>query len=115
VIGRSGWVPPVAVMAVLGHLLALYLPGSDLPPAGPAALDKVVHVALFAVPTALLIWWTGRPRTVIALFAVHAVVSELVQGYLIPRRSMELVDVVADFVGIGIAWLLTLRASFRSR
>ena len=105
----------MAVMAVIGHLLALYLPGSDLPPAGPAGLDKAVHIALFAVPTALLIWWTGRPRTVIALFAAHAVVSELLQGYLIPRRSLELLDVLADFVGIGIAWLFTRRASLRSR
>ncbi|MBK8459614.1 MAG: VanZ family protein [Micropruina sp.] len=110
VAGRRRWLPTLAVVAVIGHLLALYLPGSDLLPTGPPGLDKVVHVALFAVPTALLIWWTGRRRLVVCAFAVHAVVSELVQGYVIPNRSLEALDMLADVVGIGLAWSVTGRS-----
>lgn len=88
--------------ALLVHFAALYLPGS--PEAGPDLFphaDKLVHVALFAVPTFLArrvttAWWP------IALIALHAPVSELVQYWLIPHRSGDPLDLAADVVGIAL-------------
>lgn len=90
----------VAALAV--HLLALYLPGSPDP--GPDLvphLDKVVHVGLFAVPTFLVrrvttAWWP------VALVVAHAPVSELVQYWLVPYRSGDVLDLVADLVGVAL-------------
>jgi hypothetical protein len=95
------------------HLLALYLPGNPSVPE-PLYLDKVVHAALFGIPVWLLGRLTGRVWLVGGIFAVHAVVSELVQLWFVPGRDGDVFDAMADLVGIGIAvwWLKrTERAS----
>lgn len=103
------------VLVLLVHLLALYLPGS--PEAGPVGIphaDKLVHVLLFAAPTYLVrrltsAWWP------VALIALHAPVSELIQYWLIPYRSGDPLDLVADAVGIGlgvwVAAVVTVRSA----
>lgn len=107
---RPGWLPLAACLAVVVHLVCLYLPGSsdgalELPWL-PGA-DKVVHLLLFAVPVYLLGRWSGRVVLVAGLFAVHAVASELVQWYFVPYRDGDVLDVLADLVGIGLAvWAL---------
>lgn len=93
-------------VALLGHVVALYLPGS----AGSGIelfphVDKVVHVFLFGVPAFLLrrlttAWWP------IALLIVHAPVSEAVQHLWIPYRSGDPWDLVADLVGIALGAVL---------
>lgn len=101
-----------ALLAVLaGHLYVLYDPS----PPGPALLpgaDKIVHVAIFALPIPLAAralrrwWWLA-----LAL-AVHAPVSEAIQGGLLPGRSADPWDMVADLLGVGLgvgAALLTRR------
>lgn len=101
---RRWWWALVAV--TLGHLLALYLPGSPDP--GPDLiphLDKVVHVALFAAPTFLVRRLTTAWSPVV-LIALHAPVSELVQYHFIPRRSGDPMDLVADGVGVALGLLL---------
>ena len=95
------WVP-FTVIAVLVHLVALYLPGA----AGattPAGWDKVAHVLLFAVPVWLLGWLSGRVWPVVWIFAVHAVVSEVVQARFVPYREGSGWDAVADLAGIVLA------------
>ncbi|MEI2766723.1 MAG: VanZ family protein [Dermatophilaceae bacterium] len=94
----------VAVV-VLGHLLALYWP--RLPVAGPPNGDKLAHVVVFAAPTLAGVllarrWW---PAWIVAL---HAPVSELLQGSLLPGRSGDPLDLVADLVGVGLAALVLL-------
>ncbi len=70
---------------------AVYLPGrpatalSSCP--GYRVPTRSVHVLLFAVPVYLLGRLTGRVGLVAALFAVHAVVSELIQWRFIPYRD----------------------------
>lgn len=97
------WV--VLAVAVVGQLIALYSPGSPDPGIElfPHA-DKVVHVLLFAVPTALARWCTPRWWPVI-LLALHAPVSELVQWRLVPLRSGDPWDLVADLAGIALGLL----------
>ena len=61
-----------------------------------------MHVAVFALPTVALIG-AGVPRGwVIGLMAVHAPLSEVVQGALLADRSPEGADVVADLAGVAL-------------
>jgi uncharacterized membrane protein YhdT len=109
--GRWRW-GVLAVAALAVHLVALYLPGD---PSGSLELpwlpgaDKVVHVLLFAVPTYLFGRLTRRVGLVAGVFAVHAVVSELIQWRFVPYRDGDPFDALADLVGIGLAVLLLRR------
>jgi len=102
----------LAALALVVQLVVLYLPGS--PDGGlelpwlPGA-DKVVHALVFAIPAYVFARLTRRVGLVAGLFAVHAVVSELVQWRFIPYRDGDPWDAVADLVGIGLAVALYRR------
>lgn len=102
----------LAGLALAVQLVVLYLPGS--PDGGlelpwlPGA-DKLVHALVFAVPTYFFGRLTRRVGLVAGLFAVQAVVSELVQWRFIPYRDGDPFDALADLVGIGLAVLLLKR------
>ncbi len=102
----------LAGLALAVHLVALYWPGSaeaglDIPGA-----DKVAHVLLFGVPVWLVGRLTGRIWLVAGIFALHAVVSELIQYWFLPHRSGDPLDLLADLLGIAAAvWLLVRRRS----
>ena len=112
-----GWLLWFAGLAVAVQLVAVYLPGS--PDGGlelpwlPGA-DKLVHGLIFAIPVYLLARLTRRVGLVAGVFALHAVVSELVQWRFIPYRDGDVWDVVADLVGIGLA-VLAIRSSPSSK
>lgn len=105
-----GW---LAGLAVVVHLLALYWPVSPSGPAEIPGLDKLVHAALFAVPVWLLGRLTGRVWLVAGVFAVHAVVSELVQASFLPFRDGDVFDAAADLAGIALAVLVLKRTNRR--
>lgn len=97
--------------AVAANLVLLYWPravgGGGLP-----HLDKAVHLLAFAA-----VAWSGlRARVpaswLLPLLVLHAGVSELVQDRLLPGRSGEVADVLADLVGI-LAGTAVARASWR--
>ncbi len=103
----------VVVFAVLlaAHLAALYWPRVDLQ--GPVTwTDKVVHVLLFLAPTVAGLLAGVRPAYVVGLLALHAPVSELVQHYLLPNRSGDPWDAVADLSGVvlGVTSVVVGRA-----
>jgi len=95
----------VAVVAV--HLAVLYWPRS--PSTGGLPIDKVVHAAIFG----MVLWAAARARLPVwpvgVLLAVHAVVSELVQHYLLAGRSGDPVDSLADLTGVVIVGLFLWR------
>ena len=104
------------VCVLIVHLAALYLPGTpqpgrfDIP-----GLDKVVHVALFAVPAFVLRRVTSRWWPIVAL-VVHAPVSELAQWAWVPYRSGDPLDLVADLAGVALGvWGATLAESAHGR
>ncbi len=111
---QLGW---LAGLAVTVHLVALYLPGTpdqalELP-LFPGA-DKVIHLLLFFVPVFLIGRLTGRVGLVAFGFALHAVVSELIQWRFIPYRDGDVWDAMVDLIGVGLAVVfLTLRKSTR--
>ena len=96
-------------MTVLLSLYVLFWPspaGSDV--AVPGA-DKLVHAGLF-----LLLALTARLRfgglpQVLAAVLGYAALSELVQGLLLPSRSGDVLDLVADAAGALAGWLLAAR------
>ena len=94
------------------QLVVVYLPGS--PDGGlelpwlPGA-DKVVHSLIFAIPVYLFARLTRRVGLVAGVFALHAVVSELVQWWFIPYRDGDPWDAAADLIGIGLAVVLLRR------
>ena len=104
----------VFVLLVLFQLAAVYWPRVDVQ--GPVTwTDKVVHVALFAAPTVAGLLARVRPLYVVAALAVHAPVSELVQHYLLPNRSGDAWDAVADLSGVVLGVTLVVVGRARRR
>lgn len=92
--------------AVLVHLLVLYSPEGTGSGWAPEGSDKVVHALIFGAPIVLGAL-VGLPlRLLVAVFAAHAVISEVVQHVWLPHRSGDPWDVVADLVGVLLGWLL---------
>lgn len=105
------WVAFVGACAL--NLYGIYAPSQP----GPALFtgaDKVFHLVSFA-----LVMGTGmlagiRARWLALALIAHAVVSELIQHLLLPNRSGDPLDVLADATGIALGWL-TARALLRRR
>ena len=95
-----------AVVAV--HLLVLYWPRA-VGEGGVPFLDKVVHALAFGA-----VLWAGRragiaDRWLVPALLAHAVLSEALQAWLLPGRSGDPADVVADVGGVALAALLPAR------
>ena len=94
------------VGALLLQALIVYAPQVPGPEPTVPGADKVVHGIVFALPV-LLAGAARLPRwrwLAVAL-AVHAPVSELIQHTVLPHRSGDPLDVLADLVGVGLAVL----------
>ena len=114
--------PLVAVLAGLAlatHLWGLYrVPGPPSPSWFPNA-DKVEHLVGFAAPLllvllALALRARSRDRVlssrvvvaVVVAFALHGVVSEVVQHLFYASRTGDPTDTVADWVGVLVGLLV---------
>jgi len=93
------------------QLIVVYAPDG---PAGPQinGLDKVIHVFIFAAPAFAALMVGIRARWALCILAVHAPVSELIQHFVLPHRSGDVLDVMADLSGValgGLAYLVWTR------
>ena len=88
---------------VLLSLYVLFVP-QPVGPAGPPGADKVVHALLFAALAVTTRIRFGPAVRLLAFLAVYAVGSELVQAVVLPDRSGDAYDVVADLVGASVGW-----------
>jgi VanZ family protein len=97
------WAFWLCVAAVL--LLALMRPVQHMPTTG---WDKANHVLAFGVLTLLgCLAYPGRTaRIVLALFA-YGVLIEVLQSFT-GYRSAEVLDLLADAVGLAVGWRLML-------
>lgn len=95
-------------------LVGCFLPGSTLPKDNTQNLDKALHVILFLCFTFSAIVGCVKQSQFpklhyfalkhVTIFSVLlTVVIELIQHFFIPRRGFELLDIVADLVGISLA------------
>jgi hypothetical protein len=95
------------VVSVVVQLVVLYVPRA--PSTGALPVDKVVHATIFGavlftgVRLGLPVWPLASG------LAVHAVVSELIQHFLLANRSGDPLDVVADLTGVLIVILVLRR------
>lgn len=106
----------VALLWTLLILILLVIPGKDIPP-GPQIpnLDKIAHVFLFGVQVFL---WSkfiseskrndlpGRFLVICLMSSAFGIMMEFVQKYLVPNRSFEIEDILADILGSVMGWLL---------
>jgi hypothetical protein len=104
-----GWWRAGLALAVVIQLVVLYNPTQ--PPMGgltsTLGVDKLVHAAIFAV--VMLAGRRARLSRVplLLLTVVQAPVSEVVQATLLPGRTGDPWDVVADLSGCLLGWWLT--------
>lgn len=92
-----------AAVAV-GQLVVLYAPRAPSIGGAPG-LDKLVHVTLFAVVVATGLRSSAPRWLVVVVSVVQAPVSEVLQAVLLPDRSGDVLDLVADLAGCAIGWL----------
>ena len=98
-------------IAVAVQLIAVYAPSG---PSGPNinGFDKVVHLSIFFVPSLAALMVGIRARWALGILALHAPVSELIQHFLLPQRSGDVFDAVADLSGVllgGLAYMVWTR------
>jgi len=91
-------------VALVVQLIAVYSP---VGPGGPqiSRLDKIVHVFIFAAPALAALMVGIRARWALGILAVHAPVSELIQHFALPHRAGDVLDVMADLVGVAVGGL----------
>lgn len=119
----------LATVAVAGHLYGLYRTTGPPTPSWFSHADKIEHVVGFAAPVCLIliagVFWLRRhhpgqsavrlPRIVVAVFVLHAVVSELVQHFFYAGRTGDPFDVLADWIGVTVGWGLARLIAARVR
>ena len=98
---RIGFVAAVAL-----QLYGVYAPREAGPHVGIPFADKVAHLFLFA-SVAFLGLKVGVPaRWLLVALVANAIVSELVQHFLLPQRDGDPFDALADLAGVALgAWL----------
>ncbi len=110
------WAPFAGAAAV--SAVVLFAPNPDVPGAGVPGLDKVVHAALFAALTFTGLRARLPARWFIPAVLGYALASEAIQGWVLPERSGDPRDLLADAVGVALgAWLhrRVAGATFRPR
>ncbi|AOS64373.1 VanZ family protein [Actinoalloteichus hymeniacidonis] len=95
------WTP--FLLALLTSIVVFFMPASGVPSAPPGT-DKVVHAAVFAALTVTGLWTTISRLLLAIALACYACLTEVLQANLPLGRSGDPGDVVADLVGVGIAW-----------
>lgn len=101
----------LTVIVFILILIAILMPGSDVPSIGIQNLDKLVHFGMFAVITACF-WgeytWKNKrlPSMLVPWLSIEAfaLITEFMQ-ILVPGRSCDMKDFVADSLGIILAIL----------
>jgi hypothetical protein len=105
---RRTWWTAFAIASAI-HLLALYTPRQVGPEMGIPYIDKVGHVLVFAIVayTGLKAGLRARPLGVVLL--LNAVLSEVVQHFVLPQRSGDAFDTLADAAGVALGLFAATR------
>jgi len=94
------------LLATAGILIAILMPGSDVPSVGIPNIDKVIHFSMFAVLMGCFAWeyCTANltlPKWYIGILwpIAFAGLTERIQLY-VPGRSCDIKDFICDSLGI---------------
>lgn len=101
---RLGFVAAVAL-----QLYGVYAPREAGPDVGLPEVDKVAHLFLFGSVAFLGLMARVPARWLLAALVANAIVSELVQYWLLPNRDGDLFDVLADLAGVALGAWIALR------
>ncbi|MFF0344471.1 VanZ family protein [Kribbella sp. NPDC004875] len=112
---RTVWLWRIAfVAAVALQLYGVYAPREAGPHVGIPQIDKVAHFFLFAA-VAFTGLKVGVPaRWLLGALAANAIVSELVQHWLLPQRDGDPLDALADLAGVAFGAWIGFRANRRT-
>jgi VanZ family protein len=119
VFSLRGWhlAAAAALLAVSLQMWGLYRVTGPPQSAWFPSADKLDHAVGFALPVLLILltvtmrgvgWQWPGPRSsalIVAVFAAHAVVSEVIQHLWYRDRTGDPSDVVADWVGLAVGVL----------
>jgi VanZ family protein len=98
---RIGFVAAVAL-----QLYGVYTPREAGPHVGIPGIDKVAHLFLFGSVAFLGLMVRIPARWLLGALVANAIVSELVQYWVLPQRDGDPFDVLADLAGVAVgAWL----------
>jgi VanZ family protein len=91
-------------------IIAVLIPGANIPDPGIGGLDKFVHISMFAA-WAIAIAHDFEPRTIQFLYvfiagATFSLLTELLQ-ILVEGRTFDLYDILADFAGLAIGMMVS--------
>jgi len=107
--------PALGWFAITFYLLTL--PGTELPTENwmdKIGMDKWIHIVLFGV----LVWlwcrvFQRKNRKIFFLVCIacilYGIAMEFVQRYLLPSRSFEIIDILADSAGSYLGLYISLR------
>ena len=122
---RTGPSQRTVLFAAAWTLLILVLcalPGEDVPEVDIIAIDKLVHLILFAVFGILWLRSAGHPTartgfSVVVVGIAFGIATELFQEWLDWGRTMDVWDAVADSIGVFcvVGWELIRRYRLDSR
>jgi VanZ family protein len=92
--------------AVALQLYGVYAPREAGPHIGIPQVDKIAHFFLFASVAFLGLKVRVPARWLLGALVANAIVSELVQHFLLPQRDGDVFDALADLAGVAFgAWL----------
>lgn len=99
---------PLTILVIIGILVAVLMPGSDVPSVGIPHMDKVVHFSMFAILTLCFTWEYNKinhqlppySKGVVG-FILLALLTEGLQVFA-PGRSCDIRDLLCDSLGILI-------------
>lgn len=94
-----------AVLALAAQCVAVYAPSAPNEQGIPY-VDKVVHLAVFAAPTALFLLAGLRAALALPVLALHGPLSEEIQADFLPHRDGSWDDALADLLGVLVGWLV---------
>ncbi len=95
----------------LAILVACSWPGDSLPSSGLFQFDKLAHLGMFAGfgllwMHALTLPLSKRTGLVFLIGTAYAILTELYQAWLPFERSAEVLDALANVIGLSLALLL---------
>lgn len=97
-ISKNRW---VAILWTLLILVACSWPGKQIPDAPVSGFDKFVHAVLFGTFTFLwLLVYPQKAIQVIIAGVVYGIAIEFYQQIMPLDRSFDVLDIVADSVGV---------------
>lgn len=123
-IGVKKFIPGIAWFFL--SLIAISIPGYDLPKVGSwfeqISFDKLIHTGLFGMLSVLFMYPVAKSALhrndkinwyikVALATIIWGFTTEVIQKYLIPGRSFDMVDCLADALG-GVGAFIIFRLKF---